>query len=374
MARLLLHCGLHKTGSTAFQNWLMRHAAELAARGLHVPVKLLPETGNGAAFALKVLTQPTAELVPTRARLRTAFLRFCAEAKGDVLLSAEDFETVFSLRIKEQEIAAQCGDVAGAIAALGPRTDPIRAAWRHLRAFATEAGLEEIQLAFVLRNHADRSASGFAQRVKQLTQKRPDFAMRDGRQGYAPFATCFHILEQEGARVALGCMGEDPAGIAGLVLGLLGLRERCVGLDLATHLVNASIGEVGIVVARDLRQRLVEAGLAEDPKFMSQVAKRVAAACAGIEDRPFHGFSAEGARRVAEGQARLDAKLSPWLSAGQIALLGQSRMTGAPSPMTRAEMTEAQAATARRMDAALAAALNDAGIALPFSLTTERAA
>lgn len=373
MSELLIHCGLHKTGSSAFQAWTVQHGAALAERGIHVPLKLAGADGNAANLALQVLTLGPGARSPIAQKRQAAFVSFCRAAEGPVLVSAEDFESRLTCLITEAEIDAMQDGQAEAEARLGQRALAIRAAYRHLRDTAAEAGRDRIRLAFVLRNRADKISSGFAQRAKQLSQANRPSGPFMGARAFSPHAVVFRMLEDEGAEIRLGRVGQHPGGVAPLVCDLLGVTERVRDLPQAIGEVNASIGEVGVVLGLDLRAQLAAHGLAEDKKLRTKLSRHLAAACAGLgaeglKDRGFNYFAPRGLTRFQAGQARLDAALSPWLAAEDIAALGVTRLEGAASPLQRQAFTPGQEDLARQILSRLRKALDTAQITLPFPI------
>lgn len=95
MGRLFLHCGLHKTGSTAIQATLARYRALLAKHGL-----LFPDCGgaDGAMDGHHNLAWEIAQdrrFVPGWGGVARA-TRAIRDFPGDVVLSSEDFESVLS--------------------------------------------------------------------------------------------------------------------------------------------------------------------------------------------------------------------------------------------------------------------------------------
>jgi hypothetical protein len=92
MATLYVHCGLHKTGTTALQRVLASHDENLAGGGFYVPKagRFGPATGHhNLAWELT----RDRRYDPRRgglAALRTELL----EVAGDVIVSSEDFESL----------------------------------------------------------------------------------------------------------------------------------------------------------------------------------------------------------------------------------------------------------------------------------------
>jgi len=365
MTDLLIHCGLHKTGSSAFQIWAMRHVNTLAAQGVHMPTALVGPVGNAVTLAQRSLTKPVATLSPDENGLRAGFIDFCRAAKGDVLISSEAFEGQLLCGLHGVALPAMMGNPAEALAALGEKADEIRQNFRNLRAVADAAGITNIRLAFVLRNFADKHSSGFAERAKQLVLKEAVFAPVARDAGFRPLAVCLRLLQDEGAHLRLGLAGSHPEGVVPLVLDLLGARDRLAGkVDFTSEVVNASIGEIGVVCALDLIARLEAQGLRADTALRYRLMDLLQDACGLIEDRPFQGFAPE---QRADWQARqdaLDGQLAPWLTAPDIARLGQARNTGRKSALRLDDLSPTDAAKARRVQERLADLIAAAGLPL----------
>ena len=94
MRKALLHCGLHKTGTTALQNALRDHAAELPMVGYFVPrsgrIDALGGGHHGLAWRLTGDRRlgPGDELAALERELGMHY--------GNPILSSEDFETALA--------------------------------------------------------------------------------------------------------------------------------------------------------------------------------------------------------------------------------------------------------------------------------------
>lgn len=92
MPRLYVHCGLHKTGTTALQAFLTQEAATLARAGILYPKSGQRNAGGGQHNLAWELTKDR-RYKPAWGGLE-ALAREIAGFDGDVVLSSEDFETL----------------------------------------------------------------------------------------------------------------------------------------------------------------------------------------------------------------------------------------------------------------------------------------
>lgn len=90
--KLFIHCGLHKTGTTALQRLLGDRAAQLTESGLYLPQAFSKTRGAHHALA-HCLRGPWAydRHAATFDQLRA---EFAAVSSGDCCVSSEDFETI----------------------------------------------------------------------------------------------------------------------------------------------------------------------------------------------------------------------------------------------------------------------------------------
>src|ERR1700734_573135 len=94
MRKALLHCGLHKTGTTALQNALRDHAASLPMVGYYVPSSGRMDALGGGHHGLAWRLTGDHRLGPGDDL--AALDRELATRVGDPILSSEDFESALA--------------------------------------------------------------------------------------------------------------------------------------------------------------------------------------------------------------------------------------------------------------------------------------
>src|SRR5580692_1458836 len=94
MRTALLHCGLHKTGTTALQNALRDHAAALPMAGYFVPRSGRIDAMGGGHHALA--WRLTGDHRLGGGDELPALERELATGSGNPILSSEDFETALA--------------------------------------------------------------------------------------------------------------------------------------------------------------------------------------------------------------------------------------------------------------------------------------
>ncbi len=98
MRKLHIHCGLHKTGTTALQNALHRNAQTLRSQGILFPAAGIPPGLSGHHNIAWQIARDR-RFQPAFGDLKALF-REIGKFDGDVVLSSEDFES--SLRYPER--------------------------------------------------------------------------------------------------------------------------------------------------------------------------------------------------------------------------------------------------------------------------------
>ncbi len=323
MSRLVLHAGLHKTGSTAVQTWFARNAAALDAAGIAFPVHLGNVTGNAPLVARALLTRK-AELDEAQAKIRADFLEFCLANRGrDILLSAEYFEVPLFVDLRHAEIEAAVTGKRDQCPTLQRFEIEQRRNIKLLKRFAKQAGVEDIRLIYLQRNTVDKRNSAYAQKVKTLYDVRLDAEIYDrADKGYTILAETHRSLEAEGIEVRGDVTGAGGLGVVDQVMALAGLGDKIRGrISTEVETVNATIGEIGVLAAAQAYRVLEDLDLVEDLRLCRVISTALQARSAGMKDRRFSAFGPEAAQKMAEGQERLDALMARDFGADRLALL-----------------------------------------------------
>lgn len=334
MGRLILHLGVHKTGSSAVQLWLVQNAARLATAGIIFPAEFTGRTGNAAKLARAITLTPERHEDELPHQLRRRFLEFCQRQSGkDVVVSAEAFET---------ELLPSLKRAGGSGAGLAQRVD-------NVRTFAEDAGFSGVTVVYLVRNIVDRSNSQFAQRVKAMVHSQYDARMFNPETfAYHDRAVCNLLMERHGFKVAVDVLDPDAVSVADQIMRLAGLDARVAAIaSLETPRANESIGELGVLAGLHLNG-VVQRGPDDDlPRRRKTMSQALRLACRGVKDRPFNGFAPQDAARVVQRQAAFDQKMSPWLTARQLTMIAEPRRIGPRSPVSVEALGAEQAETVR---------------------------
>jgi hypothetical protein len=214
MARVVLHIGPHKTGTTALQNLFWQHSAALARRGLHYPRLPYAHTGHHGLVTDWGTHLPQTYRLPAGSRVALRQIaRDFAGRKGTVLLSSEEFS----------------------------RADPAQQVdWRQV--FEDLSGFETIEVLCVLRTPWQMLQSLYAEVSRRKSPPRPPDLVRmalEHRRFDGVFldpaalvrwlaqhfsAQHIHLIDYHTA-----CVGEGGLGAA--VQRVLGVKPLAVGAE-----------------------------------------------------------------------------------------------------------------------------------------------
>lgn len=207
MAKILLHAGTHKTGTTTLQSALSAHRADLAGRGICYPdiCDFFPvDPARQHANAHFALANAVADFRPEdRARLAdfTASLREAAERFDHVVLSAESLY---------RHVVKQAPEAPGA----DPRDAQRRLRRRYVKRLARVFGGFDTEVVLYFRR-VDRFAESLYAETVVTTDAAPDFA---GFLAGEPFRFDYRFQTGLFARhFPLRTFGFEAAAQAGLV-------------------------------------------------------------------------------------------------------------------------------------------------------------
>jgi hypothetical protein len=215
MKKIILHCGMPKTGSSALQVQLSQGRDALLSVGfdylqmgdfaLGAQGKI--NSGNGVGLARAYLpSHHQASLWSRRDEQIQKFLKVIRTAEGHVILSSEFFSVI-----------------------------PPAAMHELVAALSTEG---EVELIFIVRNQLNFLASAYIQQVKRHgLQQFPDeyFADWTGYKRPITYYAYFHSLQQAcpGIRISARAYEHSrdyPLGLMGLFLDLIGAQVPASGL------------------------------------------------------------------------------------------------------------------------------------------------
>jgi hypothetical protein len=290
MRRFILHCGANKTGTSAFQDWLVHNRDKLLQSNILFPVSGISPWGNGGSLA-KALAGHKRHREGVADKLVPAFeAELAAAPDRDVLLSAE----------------VVCGDrFLPDVATLAKKIDSL--------GFSKTAIL-------VVRDQPSWMNSRYAH-IRGMIRPVPEFEefiadlVRKRNGAWFEFAT---HLEELGFEVhALPYTSEFvKQGAASAIMAsspLAGTAE--VDASDSTKQSNVSLGEVGLILADHVRKhvRKMNPKLVSDPQLRWKVSKVVKNVSAGkFNDGSYNGLTPELVDRInqvyADGNERFAQK------------------------------------------------------------------
>ncbi|QNE31527.1 hypothetical protein F1C10_05985 [Sphingomonas sp. NBWT7] len=262
-ARILLHAGFAKTGTTAFQESLATHRAALLEAGYLLPTAGVNATGNASTL----LTGLAGRLTP--AQNETIARRFHAEVaahQGDHVIISSESVTAPLLTPRRREIAE-----------------------------ALTANGNPVTVLLAVRDQVALLNSAYA-------QMRAQFHARDPFEDYVAKIVANGRLDWNRQRTSFEELGLDFTPLAytravqdeGIVRALARLPELAplapVFANAAEHRANRSAGWKQLLVAEALRVWLEDEGRAMLPVQRHALRGIVDRQMADIPDAPFNGF------------------------------------------------------------------------------------
>lgn len=265
-----MHVGVHKTGSTAFQHWLLRNRTTLADRGLFVPTNTAFWDGNFRPLAEALAAPEAPESALALARLRRAA---AAHPAHDFLVSSERFS---------HEEFPDIDRAATTIRALGLRPVALMAVRDQIDWFNARHGQRRMMMS---------GPPPFDDFLGELLARHAG----DWHRKSAAFERAgieLHVIPYAGET--------RNRGIVRALCATAPLATR-IGEQSESECRNASLGEIGLIVADRLREMLIAEGMFPSARGRRRIADAIARRVAARygTDRPFNGFTVAQSAHVA---------------------------------------------------------------------------
>lgn len=251
MAKVVLHVGAHKTGTTFVQNLFHLNRARLAQAGVHYP-DIGPNTAHHALAGLWMNLPDVPDRFYGRAGPEGLWQRLIAQyagAGGTLFLSAENFSRCHPQEVDMEDLARRLSvfEEVKVVYALRPQTELVQSLWLQL----AKSGRPVAIHAYVRAAIETRRALGV-----RIDHGSVYTALR---RGFAPEQ--IHLLDYNQIRRA-------PGGLAQAFLDLLGCGLPAAGLrQPGREEANVSPDPLAFWIASE-----VSGGQSPDPDLVAQVA------------------------------------------------------------------------------------------------------